>query len=104
VAGLPGAPRLVIVSRRPLGPADWVRLDAAGLASLVAVDGKYETMQAFRVWSTQGVFVVDQRGVIQYHEVSLNEVPRCIMALAPMQDVVTDHGRTDARAAIAERL
>jgi hypothetical protein len=103
VAALPGAPRLTIVSRRPLGPADWARLDEAGLAPAVMVDGEYEALQAFRVWATSGVFVVDQRGVIQYHDVSLNEIPRCIMTLVPMRDVVMAHGRTGARAVSPER-
>jgi thiol-disulfide isomerase/thioredoxin len=102
VADLPNAPRLAIVSRRPLGPADWAMLDDAGLAPVVMVDGEGQAMQAFRVWATGGLFVVDPRGVIQYHDVSLNEVPRCIMTLVPMQDVVMDRGRTDARAVTAE--
>jgi len=103
VAGLPGAPGLAIVSRRPLGPADWAVLDDAGLSPVVSVDGENEALQAFGVWATAGVFVVDQRGVIQYHDVSLNEVPRCIMALAPMEDIVMGRGRTGARAVTAER-
>jgi hypothetical protein len=88
VPGLPGAPELVIVSRGPLGPADWAGLEAAGLASRVVVDAKHHAVQAFRVWTTAGVFVVDQRGVIQYHDLSPDEVPRHVMALVPMQDVV----------------
>jgi len=88
VAGLPGAPGLAIVSRRPLGPADWAMLDDAGLAPVVTVDGEGEAMHAFRVWATAGLFVVDQRGVIQYHDLSRNELPRCIMTIVPMQDVV----------------
>jgi hypothetical protein len=103
VAGLPGAPRLAIVSRRPLGPADWAVLDDAGLGHVVRVDGENEALQAFGVWATSGIFVVDQRGVIQYHDVSVNEVPRCIMALVPTQDVVTAHGRTGARPVSPER-
>jgi thiol-disulfide isomerase/thioredoxin len=103
VADLPGAPGLAIVSRRTLAPADWAMLDNAGLASVVTVDGEGEAMQAFRLWATGGLFVVDQRGVIQYHDVSLNEVPRCIMTLVPMQDVVMGRGRTGARAVTAER-
>jgi hypothetical protein len=103
VAGLPGTPGLAIVSRRPLGSADWAMLDDARLAAVVTVDGEGEAMQAFRIWASAGVFVVDQRGVIQYHEVSPNEVPRCIMTLVPMPDVVTAHGRTGARAVTAER-
>jgi hypothetical protein len=103
VAGLPSGPGLAIVSRRPLGPADWAMLDDAGLAPLVTVDAEGEAMQAFRVWATGGLFVVDQRGVIRYHDVSLNEVPRCIMTLAPMPNVVMGRGRTGARAVTAER-
>jgi hypothetical protein len=103
VAGLPGAPRLAIVSRRPLEAADWTRLDDAGIASLVTVDGKDEAMRAFGVWGTAGVFVVDPRGVIQYRDRSLGDLPRCIMTLIPMQDVVAGQGRTDTRAATADR-
>jgi hypothetical protein len=97
VAGLPGTPELAIVSQRRLGPADWAMLDDAGLASVVMVDGEGEVMQAFGVWADDGLFVADQRGVIQYHHASLKEVPRCIMTLAPTQDVVTARGRTGAR-------
>jgi hypothetical protein len=88
VTGLPGAPGLAIVSRRPLGPADWAMLEDAGLAPAVTVDGEGDAIQAFRLRATGGVFVVDQRGVIQYHDVSLNEVPRCITTLASTRDVV----------------
>jgi hypothetical protein len=103
MADLPGAPSLVILSRRPLAPADWAMLDDAGLASVVTVDGQGEAVHAFLAFATGGLFVVDQRGVVQYHDISRDEVPRCLMALAPMQDVVTGRGRTDARAVIAER-
>jgi len=87
VAELPGAPRLAIVSRRALEPADWLVLDDARLAPALLVDGEGEAMQAFRVWATGGLFVVDQRGVIQYHDVSMSEVPRCVRALVPTQTV-----------------
>jgi hypothetical protein len=103
VAGLPDAPTVAIVSRRPLGPADWAMLDDAGLAPVVTVDGEGDAMQALRVWATGGLFVADQRGVIQYHDVSLNEVARCVMALGPMQHVVIGRRRNDARAVTAER-
>jgi hypothetical protein len=103
VDGLPGALRLAIVSQRPLGAADWAALDDAGLAPVVTVDGEGEAMRAFRVRATAGLFVVDQRGVIQYHDISRNEVPRCIMTLVRMRDVVMGRGRTDGRTVTAER-
>jgi len=93
VAGLPGSPRLAIVSRRPLGPAEWDRLDGAGLAPFVTVDGEHEAMQAFGVWATAETLVVDPRGVIQYREPSLDDLPRCIMTLVPMQDGVAGDDR-----------
>lgn len=103
VASLPGDPVLLIVSQGPLGPADWTSLEAMGLASRVVVDARHEAVRAFRVWKTEGVYVVDPRGVIQYHDVSLNDVPRCIMTLVPTQDVVMGHGRTEPRPVSAER-
>jgi hypothetical protein len=103
VARQPGAPRLAIVSRRPLEPADWDRLDAAGLAPLVTVDGKDEAMRAFGVWGTAGVFVVDARGVIQYRDRSLGDLARSIMALVPLPEVVAAQGRADTKAATADR-
>ena len=103
IAGLPGAPRLAIVSRRPPGPADWAMLEDAGLAPLVTVDGGNEALQAFHVLATAGVFVIDQHGVIQYHGISVNEVSRCIMTLVPTRDVATGHGPTNAPALTAER-
>jgi hypothetical protein len=101
--GLPGAPEFVIVSRRPLGPADWARLDAAGVASFVTVDGKDEAMRAFGFWGTAGVFVVDPRGVIQYRETSLDDLARRIMTLVPMQNVVAGNDGVDARVVTSER-
>jgi hypothetical protein len=103
LAGQPGAPELVIVSRRLLAPADWAVLDDAGLAPIVSVDGDNEALRAFGVRATSRVFVVDQRGVIQYLDVSLSEVPRCIMTLVPTQDVVMDRGPAHAQAVTAER-
>jgi len=103
VAGLPGDPVLLIVSQRPLEPSDWADLEAATLASRLVVDAKHEAVRAFRVWKMEGVYVVDQRGVIQYHDVSLNEVPRCVMALVPTRDVVIEGDRPNTRTVTAER-
>jgi len=103
VAGLPGAPRLIIVSRRALEPADWARLDGAGVARFVTVDRKGDAAQAFGVWGTSGVFVSDPGGVIQYQQVSPDDLPRCVMTLDWMQDVVTEQSRADARAGTAKR-
>jgi hypothetical protein len=78
-------------------------LDDAGLAAAVTVDGEGEATQAFRIWTTGGLFLLNERGVMQYHDVSLNDVPRCIMALVSVQNVVMDRRRTDHGAATAER-
>jgi alkyl hydroperoxide reductase subunit AhpC len=88
------------VARRPLGAAEWAMLDDAGLSPLVTEDGQGEATRAFGVWTTGSLFVVDQRGVIQYQEVSSSQIPRCIMSLVPMQEVVT---RLDARAVTGKR-
>jgi hypothetical protein len=103
VGDLPGAPRLAIVSRRPLGPADWARLESAGIVSLVTVDGKDQAMRAFGLWGTIGVFVVDPRGVIQYRDTSPDDLPRRIMTLVPMQDIAVGSHRADAPGVTPER-
>lgn len=103
VAGLPGAPRLAIVSRHPLEPADWDRLDHAGIASFVTVDGKDEARQAFGVWGTAGVFVVDPRGVIQYRDTSSDDLARRLMTLVPKPSIAAGMGGADARAVTSER-
>jgi hypothetical protein len=103
VAGLPGAPRLTIVSRLPLDQAVWEMLDDAGLASFVTEDGRDEAMQAFGVWGTAGVFVVDTRGRIQYQYASLKDLPRYIMTLVPRQDVVARPGRPVAGPVASQR-
>jgi len=103
VAGLPGPPRLAIVSRRPLEPADWARLDDAGIASFVTVDGKDEARQAFGFWGTAGVFVVDSRGVIQYRDTSLDDLARRIMTLVPLQGITAGNDGAEARVVTSER-
>ena len=103
VARLPGAPRLTIVSRRALDRADWDRLDKAGVASLVTVDGKGDAAQAFGVWGTSGTFVADASGVIRYQNVSLDDVARCVMVLHLMENVATAESRPDPRGETAEQ-